>query len=223
MVKLLGLFMEVQKMETNKITLAGYLEKLTFSHNTMSEDFYEGYISVQRESGASDVLRLVVPSILAGRLKEGTECMVSGEVRTRNVRNEEKTKLDVYVFVKEVFDYPGYDINETEFYGYICKKPTFRYTPLRRQISEYLLAINRPFGKSDYVPCISWGRGAKRMEQLEVGTELFAKGRMQSRTYNKKISDTEYEERVTYELSTSFFQVLEDSEVCHESIFEGNC
>ena len=195
-------------METNKITLAGFIGDITYSHSTLGEDFYDAYISVRRESEATDELRLVIPSVIASNLVSGNEYTVHGEIRTRNDRENTKKKLDVFVFVKEVGEYAGYDINEAEFIGFVCKKPIIRKTPFGRTITDYLLAVNRQFGKSDYIPCISWGRSAVRMENVEVGTKILVRGRMQSRVYNKRLSETESEERVAYELSTSLFEIM---------------
>lgn len=198
-------------METNKITLAGEIYGLAFSHTTMGEDFYEARISVGRQSGTVDDLRLIIPSIIAKKIEDDKEYGFIGSVRTRNVISEDCRKLDVFVFVNEVFDYPGYDINEVQIsIGYICKAADVRKTPKGRQIIDFLLATNRPTGKSDYIPCIAWGRSAERLSDLKIGTKINLLGRLQSREYSKKISETEFEERIAYELSTFSFEVSEE-------------
>jgi len=197
-------------METSKITLAGMIYGLSFSHKTMGEDFFKANICVYRKSENYDELRLIVPSIIAEKIENEKEYLIYGSIRTRNAQTEGNRKLEVYVFVNEILDYPGYDINEVELRGYICKQPTFRKTPFGRQITDFLMAVNRPTGKSDYIPCIAWGRSAERMESLEIGTEIKIKGRIQSRIYNKRISETDFEERTAYEVSTYSFEILEE-------------
>lgn len=194
-------------METNKITLAGLLEDINFSHTTMGEKFYKAMITVQRKSGTVDKLPLVVPYIIADKLETGCEYMFVGNIRTRNVQMESGRKLEVYVFVREVFEYPGYDVNEVELIGFTCQNLVPRKTPLGRQITYILMAVNRTTGKSDYIPCIAWGRNARYASSFEVGTRVKVLGRIQSREYVKKISETETENRVAYEVSVSKVEV----------------
>ena len=197
----------------NKIILAGLVtEEPTFSHEVHGEKFYRFSLSSSRMSGTNDILPCTVSEILKKDIEEGTEIKVLGEIRTRNVHENDKNHLEITVFVKEVLSYEK-DENNVELDGFICKEPTYRETPLGRQVSDLIIASNRERNfKSDYIPCIAWGRNAIRTSELNVGTRVKVLGRLQSREYKKKIDDETYEARTAYELSSSMVSVVEESE-----------
>ena len=139
---------------------------------------------------------------------------VSGQFRSYNRHEEQKNRLILSVFVREVSfvedEIEGAKTNSILLDGYICKAPIYRKTPLGREIADLLLAVNRPYGKSDYIPCICWGRNARYAAGFDVGTHIQVLGRIQSREYVKKLSETETEKRVAYEVSVSKLECLED-------------
>ena len=196
----------------NKIILAGLVtEEPTFSHEVHGEKFYRFYLSSSRQSGYCDVLMCTVPEIIKNGINEGNMIKVFGEIRTRNVHEDGKSHLEVTVFVKEVLLYEE-DENNVEMDGFICKEPIYRETPLGRQVADLLVANNRPYGKSDYIPTIAWGRNAIKTSELEVGTRVNVFGRLQSRGYTKRLDDETEEVKVAYELSASRVDVMEESE-----------
>ena len=197
----------------NKIVLAGLVtEEPTFSHEVHGEKFYRFFLSSSRQSGYCDVLMCTVPEIIKNGINEGNMVKVLGEIRTRNVHEDEKSHLEVTVFVKEVLLYEK-DENNVELDGFICKEPVYRETPFGRQITDLIVASNRERNfKSDYIPCIAWGRNAIRTSELNVGTRVKVLGRLQSREYKKKIDDGTYEVRTAYELSAYMIDVVEESE-----------
>ena len=202
----------------NKIVLAGLVtEEPTFSHEVHGEKFYRFYLSSSRQSGYCDVLMCTVPEIIKNGINEGNMIKVLGEIRTRNVHEDDKSHLEVTVFVKEVLLYEK-DENNVELDGFICKEPVYRETPFGRQITDLIVASNRERNyKSDYIPCIAWGRNAIRTSEFNVGTRVKVSGRLQSREYNKKIDDETYEVRIAYELSAAMVDVVEESEESDES------
>lgn len=200
----------------NKIVLAGLVtEEPIFSHEVHGEKFYRFSLSSSRMSGTNDILPCTVSEILKKDIEEGTEIKVLGEIRTRNVHENDKNHLEITVFVKEVLSYEK-DENNVELDGFICKEPTYRETPLGRQVSDLIIASNRERNfKSDYIPCIAWGRNAIRTSELNVGTRVKVFGRLQSRGYTKRLDDETGEVRVAYELSANRVDVVEKTE-CNE-------
>ena len=196
----------------NKIVLAGLVtEEPTFSHEVHGEKFYRFYLSSSRQSGYCDVLMCTVPEIIKNGINDGNMVKVFGEIRTRNVHEDDKSHLEVTVFVKEVLLYEE-DENNVELDGFICKEPAYRETPFGRQATDLLIASNRSYGKSDYIPTIAWGRMAIKSSEFEVGERVKVFGRLQSREYVKKLEDGTEETRVAYELSASRVDVMEESE-----------
>lgn len=201
----------------NKIVLAGLVtEEPTFSHEVHGEKFYRFYLSSSRQSGNCDVLMCTVPEIIKNGINEGNMVKVFGEIRTRNVHEDDKSHLEVTVFVKEVLLYEK-DENNVELDGFICKEPVYRETPFGRKITDLIVASNREHFKSDYIPCIAWGRNAIRSSEFNVGTRVKVLGRLQSREYKKKIDDETYEVRTAYELSAYMIDVVEEREEMDES------
>ena len=174
----------------------------TYSHESHGEKFYEVCVASLRKSDYSDTITVVVPELLAEGFRVLEEVAFIGEVRTRN----EDGHLKIYAFAKELCEVSGLHDNKVTITGFICKEPTYRETPLGRQISDVVLASNRPFG-SDYIPCILWGRNAKKVSVYPVGTELEISGRLQSRRYQKRIGDALLD-MTAYEVSVSEVQKI---------------
>lgn len=195
-------------IETNRARLTGeLLKELTFSHRTYGEAFYETLIGVERSSGYRDEIRLQISERLLAclDLTEGSRVDVRGQVRTYNEDVDGKSKLNIVVFAREISeipeDEPLYYENEIYLDGHICKAPIRRTSPLGREICDIMLAVNRMYNKSDYIPCIAWGRNAAYAGVLDVGMRLTLTGRMQSREYRKKDSMGNSTQHVAYEVS----------------------
>ena len=173
-------------------------------------------VRVERLSDSIDIIPLMVSERLLdvnGDYK-GMYIMVNGQFRSYNRHEERKNKLVLSVFAREIefVDEIGESTKSNQIYldGYICKEPVYRKTPLGREIADLLLAVNRPYGKSDYIPCICWGRNARFASNFEVGARCAVWGRIQSREYMKKLSDEQLEKRVAYEVSVSKLELMEE-------------
>ena len=196
----------------NKVILVGKaVEGTQFSHEFKGERFLVTVVGVKRNSGTLDVLP-VIHSEKLGNFNVGDKVRVQGSFRSRNEIVNEKKRLVLNVFADEmeIADIDSIDINKIELTGYICKVPVRRKTSAGREICDLLIASNRTTGKADYIPCISWGRNATYSEKLQVGEKVEITGRVQSRGYQKKINDTEFEDRVAYEVSV--VTIFENSE-----------
>ena len=193
----------------NNVVLAGTaVSAPEFSHKIYGEKFYRFLLDIARKSGTHDIIPCVVSEVYAD-FESGSEIKVIGEVRTQNFYSGGKRHLDIFVHVQEMLDYDGYDENIVEIEGYICKEPTYRETPYGRTISDFICASNRGHGKSDYIPCITWGRNALRVSKIDVGTKISVAGRFQSREYEKNIGD-EIVVKTAYELSISTLDITDD-------------
>lgn len=197
-----------ERTESNKIKLCGTrISDFEFSHEIYGEKFYRCFVECARTSGNIDTLPVIVPSIYIE--EQPLRVKIDGEIRTRNVIGDDgRTHLDISVFAKDLRECEGADSDIFEGQGYICKSPVYRETPLGREITDVLVAFNRTYGKSDYIPCVTWGRNAHRLADCEVGTPLNVKGRLQSRVYHKTIGEEVFE-RVAYELSLSVVDIVE--------------
>ena len=179
--------------------------EFSFSHEVFGEGFYMVEVEVKRLSNSEDRIPLMISERLIDVTQDytGEYIMVHGQFRSYNRHEEQKNRLVLSVFVREISfmeeEPDGTKTNSIWLDGYICKEPIYRKTPLGREIADLLLAVNRPYGKSDYIPCICWGRNARYASNFDV--QLL--GRIQSREYVKRISDTETEKRVAYEVSVS--------------------
>lgn len=191
--------------QNNVVTVGGVIfSEPAFSHEIMGEGFYVFELEVLRKSDTADYVPVMVSdrAVDLEALKEGTPILVSGSFRSYNKHLENKNKLILYVFADELeFTEEPTNENEICLEGYICKSPKYRKTPLGREIADMLIAVNRAYGKSDYLPCITWGRNATYTEKLEVGTMVSCRGRIQSRRYLK-----EEQEKIAYEVSVSSIQ-----------------
>ena len=205
--------------DNNLVTVSGeIISKGEFNHEVYGEKFYLYYLSVQRLSDSSDTIPLIVSERLVDleNLQIGTKVSVVGQFRSYNRHEDNKNRLILSVFVREMYwqEEGTHDDNKIELSGFVCKAPIYRKTPLGREICDLLIAVNRPYGKSDYIPCICWGRNARFANSLKVGDEITTYGRIQSRTYLKKIDGNpdNTEERTAYEVSVSKIFVVSESE-----------
>ena len=204
-------------IENNQVVIMGEIvSDFAFSHEIFGEGFYMVDVRVERLSDSIDIIPLMVSERLIdvnGDYK-GMYIVVNEQFRSYNRHEERKNKLVLSVFAREIdfVDEIGENTKSNQIYldGYICKEPVYRKTPLGREIADLLLAVNRPYGKSDYIPCICWGRNARFASNFEVGARCAVWGRIQSREYMKKISDEQLEKRVAYEVSVSKLELIED-------------
>ncbi len=205
--------MNYELMENNKVCLTGkVVSKPEFSHEVFGEGFYELKLSVKRLSEHSDIIPITVSEklLINDDFELDRDVCVRGQFRSYNKLIDGKSKLMLTVFVREigVVD-ENQNPNVIELTGYICKPPIYRTTPFKREICDILVAVNRAYNKSDYLPCIAWGRNARFVQSIEVGQKVLIFGRIQSRDYQKKISEDSCESRVAYEISIS--------KICRES------
>ncbi len=205
------------KITNNTVTLIGEIVSgFTFNHEVFGEGFYTVDLAVKRLSEQADVIPLTVSERLVDVSLDyiGATIEVKGQFRSTNQFREGKKRLILSVFVKEahLLSETFTDYTKSNFIsldGFICKPPIYRKTPYGREIADLLLAVNRPYGKSDYIPCIAWGRNARYASGINVSTRVKVWGRVQSREYTKKLSETECEKRIAYEVSVSKLEVPE--------------
>lgn len=207
-----------RELENNKVTLSGEIvSNFEFSHECYDEGFYTAMLASERTSGQKDIIPIMVSERIVDVKADwiGRFVKVSGQFRSYNRHEGWKNRLVLSVFVREFEEFEEMPFsdnssNHISLDGYICKQPIYRKTPLGREIADILFAVNRGCGKSDYIPCIAWGRNARFASGLEIGTRLQIAGRIQSREYQKRISDDEYETRVAYEVSASKLTVVDE-------------
>ena len=220
--------MDTNYLENNYLTLVGKVTgEKRFSHEIYGEKFYTFDLEVARLSGAADIIPITVSEriITDEMLMQGKQLLVKGQFRSYNSFENEKNRLILTVFAKDIqeVEEPVADeeneivkkdmvTNEVVLVGFICKKPIYRQTPFGREIADVLLAVNRAYNKSDYIPTIAWGRNARFCQNLEVGTKIKIVGRIQSRTYEKKHEDGTIENRVAYEVSVGSLEIVDDEE-----------
>ena len=206
-------------IENNRVSIIGEIvSDFKFSHQVYGEGFYIVDVSVNRLSDLSDI----IPMMVSERLVDVTNSYVgqlveaSGQFRSYNRHEEGKNRLMLSIFVREwqfVDENPeAGKTNQIFLDGYICKPPIYRKTPLGREIADLLVAVNRPYGKSDYIPCIAWGRNARFASTFEIGARIEILGRVQSREYVKKLSNDEIEHHIAYEVSVSKLELVDDEE-----------
>lgn len=206
-------------IENNQVTVMGEIvSDFSYSHEIFGEGFYMVDVKCKRLSESYDI----IPVMVSERLIDVTDsyigsliCVV-GQFRSYNRHEEHKNRLVLSVFAREINFIEEMEesskTNQIFLDGYICKEPVYRKTPLGREIADLLLAVNRPYGKSDYIPCICWGRNARYASNFEVGERCLVWGRIQSREYMKKLSDEELEKRIAYEVSVSKLELPEEDE-----------
>ena len=220
-------------LENNHLVLVGKVTSdKTYSHEIYGEKFYIFNLEVPRLSQAVDEIPITISERLLTdiNLEIGKKLVVEGQFRSYNSYQNERNKLILTVFAKDVTEAPEETTEENEeeaktvvtnevtLCGYICKKPIYRQTPFDREIADILLAVNRAYNKSDYIPCIAWGRNARFCQNMEVGTEVKIIGRVQSRKYEKKFEDGTSEIRVAYEVSISSLEVINNDEESSEEV-----
>ena len=221
--------MNTNYSENNHLALIGkVVGEKRFSHEIYGERFYIFDLEVPRLSDAYDIIPITISERLVEdeKVQNGNEIIVTGQFRSYNSFDNGRNKLVLTVFAKDVIlkeDVENYEeeinlevSNEVTLVGHICKKPIYRKTPFGREIADLLLAVNRAYNKSDYIPAIAWGRNARFCEHLEVGTPVKVVGRVQSRKYEKKHEDGSVEEKVAYEVSIANLEVI-NSEVNEEN------
>lgn len=211
--------------KNNKVYVAGEIvSDATFSHELYGEKFYEFFVRVMRLSGQADILPITVSErlIQGAMLGKGKSVCALGQFRSYNKLENGRSRLMLTVFVRELLeDSPNKNPNNILLSGYICKPPVYRTTPFNREIADVLVAVNRAYNKSDYIPCIAWGRNARFVKNLCVGDKVAISGRIQSREYQKRYSDTDVKTMTAYEVSVSklaAFETGEDFDI--ESEFE---
>lgn len=201
----------------NQVNVYGEVtSEFTFSHEVYGEGFYMVHLSVRRLSNVYDTIPLMVSERLIDVSKDyrGKFIEACGQFRSYNRHEENRNRLVLSVFVRDLrvddeemeSEKPNYIFLD----GYICKSPIYRKTPLGREIADLLLAVNRPYGKSDYIPCICWGRNARFADGFEVGEHIQLWGRIQSREYQKKLDEDLFETRVAYEISVSKLEHIDE-------------
>ena len=215
--------METNFADNNHITLVGKItDEKKFSHEIYGEKFYTFDLSVPRLSGNADI----IPVTISERLFKDEDLVIdkkvkiTGQFRSYNSYENERNRLILTVFAKDIEFLPNQEeeivaskdliSNEVVLTGYICKQPIYRQTPFGREIADILLAVNRAYNKSDYIPCITWGRNARYCSKMPVGTEVKVIGRVQSRAYEKKHDDGTVEQKVAYEVSISNLEVIDE-------------
>lgn len=201
----------------NQVNVYGeVVSTFSYSHEVYGEGFYMLQLSVKRLSKVYDIIPLMISERLIDVTKDYRGCYLeaSGQFRSYNRHEENRNRLVLSVFVRDVHiddveqgsEKPNYIFLD----GYLCKPPVYRKTPLGREIADLLLAVNRPYGKSDYIPCICWGRNARYASNFDVGEHVRIFGRIQSREYVKKLSETQTETRIAYEVSVSKLECVEE-------------
>ena len=193
-------------MTNNVVYLTGRVaEEPKYSHQVFGEGFYETKVEVERLSGLVDVIPVTVSERLLGEgdFEEGKCVSVSGQFRSYNKIADGKSRLMLTVFVRETNEDLPPNTNKIELIGYVCKPPVYRTTPFKREIADVLIAVNRAYNKSDYIPCIAWGRNARFAEKLVVGDKVGLSGRIQSREYRKTDENGVESVRVAYEISVN--------------------
>ncbi|MGO0907156.1 single-stranded DNA-binding protein [Clostridioides difficile] len=204
------------KDENNVVNLRGELDnKLEFSHEIFGEKFYNVKIKINRLSDSFDTLPMTVSERLLQDIDINKQNLVNvvGQLRSYNKTLNNKNRLVLTVFVREIktIEEENKDPNSIFLDGYVCKEPVYRKTPLGREITDLLVAINRPYNKSDYIPSIVWGRNAKFAKNLKVGDRIQLWGRVQSREYEKKIDEDNVVKKMAYEVSISKIKRLDEN------------
>ena len=199
--------MNYEQMNNNKLQLTGIISKEpVYSHEVFGEGFYETMITVPRLSDQTDTIPMTISDRLISQngIEVGDKVSVVGQFRSYNKLEGEKSRLLLTAFVRDVVGEDEIENpNQIDICGYICKQPVYRTTPFKREICDVLLAVNRAYNKSDYIPCILWGRNARFVQSLPIGTKISVSGRIQSRKYVKNLGNDMSEERVAYEVSVS--------------------
>ncbi len=205
----------MENITNNKAEITGeVLQEPIFSHEIYGEKFFLFLMDIPRLSGTSDKIKVMVSARLMtdGLISVGKRIKVQGQFRSYNSFDEGSTKLILTVFARDISEPDEFEENPNMIYlnGYICKEPIYRTTPFGREITDMLLAVNRTYNKSDYIPVIAWGRNARFCKGLDIGTNVKIWGRIQSREYQKKLSEEEIITKTAYEISVSRLEAGEE-------------
>lgn len=208
--------MELNNSQNNYIILSGQIASdFTYSHQVYGEAFYSFMLCSKRLSDTYDTLPITISErlLIDIEAKTGQFVTITGQLRSYNNYSEGKTHLILTVFAKDITinEEKTKDINNIQLNGFICKAPVYRTTPFGREIADILLAVNRAYNKSDYIPIICWGRNARFSSNLEIGSNITITGRMQSRCYQKKLSEDKVIERTAYEVSVSKIELISNN------------
>ena len=202
--------------KNNKVYITGEIvSDATFSHEVYGEGFYEFYVKVLRLSVQADILPVTISErlISGGELQKGKILSAVGQFRSYNKIENGKSRLMLTVFIRELIEEDAEkNPNSILLSGYICKPPVYRTTPFNREIADVLVAVNRAYNKSDYIPCIAWGRNARFVKSLSVGDRIAVSGRIQSREYQKRFSETDVKTMTAYEVSVSKLAAFDERE-----------
>ncbi|MEG1536258.1 MAG: single-stranded DNA-binding protein [Clostridia bacterium] len=216
--------MNYEQMSNNKLQVMGtVLDEPKYTHEVFGEGFYETTIAVPRLSQQMDNIPITISDRLLtqNQIAVGEKICVAGQFRSYNKLEDGKSRLLLTAFVRELLPVDELtNPNFIEITGFVCKKPIYRMTPFKREICDVLIAVNRAYNKSDYIPCIMWGRNARYIQNMPIGEKITICGRIQSRSYVKSVSENESVERVAYEVSVS--KILNVDEVEKEVIVEEN-
>lgn len=199
--------------KNNKVYIYGEIvSEAQFSHEVYGEGFYEFQVKVMRLSGQADILPVTVSErIMTENMRSGSYICALGQFRSYNKLEGGRSRLMLTVFVRELLEtQPGKNPNSIVLSGYICKPPVYRTTPFNREIADLLIAVNRSYNKSDYIPAIAWGRNARFVRSLSVGDKVALSGRIQSREYQKKQPDESFVTMTAYEVSVSKLAAFDD-------------
>lgn len=211
--------------ENNRIEISGKVcGEAKFSHRIYGEGFYTFNISVMRLSESEDIIPVTVSERLldSAEIKDGKTVSIKGQVRSYNNNDSAKNRLMISVFVREFDSDMAENRNMVVLNGYICRTPVYRTTPMGREITDMLIAVNRAYNKSDYIPCIVWGRNARYAGKLSTGDNIIVSGRIQSRKYQKK-TENGVEEKTAYEISVSKIEKVEKKDYIDETDNYENC
>ncbi|NLI90237.1 MAG: single-stranded DNA-binding protein [Epulopiscium sp.] len=205
-------------VRNNEVNVMGrVVEDLKFSHKVYGEGFYTFKIEVDRLSDSVDILPITISERLLPDIGNilGETVDILGQFRSYNQYDEGRNRLILTIFVLELKVIKSIEgersKNSIVLDGYVCKDPVYRTTPFGREITDLLIAVNRSYHKSDYIPCISWGRNARYAQHLEVGNNIKVWGRIQSREYQKKFENGEVETRIAYEMSISKMELIDEN------------
>lgn len=210
----------------NKVVVGGEItSEPKFSHEIYGENFYEFNLKINRLSNSFDIIPVTVSDrLLNGKeLKIGDKISGIGQYRSYNKLEGERSRLMLTIFLREFEKVQELEeVNSIEIIGFVCKEPIYRTTPFNREICDVLLAVNRNYGKSDYIPCIAWGRNARFVKEFNVGDKVKVEGRIQSREYQKKLENEEVQTKVAYEVSLSRISLIKDHKIEEKLLNEPN-
>ena len=213
--------MDYEQMNNNKVYIRGEIADIPqFDHEVFDEKFFLVHLKVPRLSDSFDLIPITISEMLMqNKFQVGEIITVSGQFRSYNKQLDGRSKLLLTVFVREILpnDF-SQNPNIIELDGFVCKLPIFRTTPFKREICDVLLAVNRAYNKSDYIPCIAWGRNARFVKDMKVGEELTVIGRIQSREYQKKLSDDQVENHTAYEISIAKLAEIKNNNIITQNV-----